>query len=425
MRTAALAAAAVLAAATPAAANGRFPASNSITFVPGDPQTMYLGVTFGLLGSRDGGATWRWTCEVNVGYSGTYDPVYAASPAGTLYATTYDGLSISRDGGCSFAFAGAPLAGLWISDVTVAEDGAVWAVTASGGLANDVFVSRDDGMTFGSVGLVMDRAWWKTVRVAPSDPQRVYVSGYQLEEAGEGSWPLLYRSDDGGANWTSIPVLFHTNPVLLLLGVSATDPDLLFARIDGVQADSLVRSTDGGLSFTTALTFAAQLTAFAGRADGTTFFAGALAEGVRVSHDGGASWQTPAEQPVMACAGERPDGVLFACGANWNPDRFALGRSVDGETWEKVFRFVELAGDLECPAASSHGVSCAPLWPAIATQFGIGVPDAGPGTPDAAPAGADGGGDGPGCGGCAISLGLAGAVALWPRRRGRRAPPPR
>ena len=423
----------------PARANGRFPATTSVAFHPGDVRTTYVGSTFGLLVSADDGATWRWTCEENIGYGGTFDPVYVVSAAGTIFATTFDGLAISRDAGCSFAFATGPLDGHWASDATVATDGTIWVTTSSGALENDLFVSRDDGMTFRAAGLASARAWWKRVRTAPSDPSVVYVSGYELDDpaidGGDGlPSPLLARSSDGGATFTRLTPDVGGESQLLLLGVSPTEPNVVFARIDGAPDDLLLRSIDSGATFDEVLRFPADLSAFVARADGRTVLAGTTSQGVRVSHDGGATFGTPAQQPRMGCVGERSDGTLFACGANWNPDRFAFGRSADGESWDKVFRFVELDGPLTCPSGAPHRIECGPLWSGLACQLGIGKGDAGPiVTVDAGPPdptgdggrrdgsvvdGGGGGGPGPGCG-CGVSL-LAGIFVPWlplgPRR---------
>ena len=61
----------------PAAANGRPPVTNGVYVHPSDPQSILVRTTFGLLVSRDGGCSFRWICEQNVGYGGTYDPHYA------------------------------------------------------------------------------------------------------------------------------------------------------------------------------------------------------------------------------------------------------------------------------------------------------------------------------------------------------------
>src|SRR5262245_14347006 len=69
-------------------ANGRFPASNHIFFAESDPNLVLLRVTFGLIVSRDRGATWGWVCEASIGSGGAEDPVYTVTPSGRMVATT-------------------------------------------------------------------------------------------------------------------------------------------------------------------------------------------------------------------------------------------------------------------------------------------------------------------------------------------------
>ena len=80
-------------------ANGRPPLTNGVFFKSGDPHSQYVRTTFGLLISHDDGTTFNWVCEQNIGYGGVFDPKYAIATDGTIFATTFTGLRVSRDGG--------------------------------------------------------------------------------------------------------------------------------------------------------------------------------------------------------------------------------------------------------------------------------------------------------------------------------------
>jgi hypothetical protein len=414
---------AALVAPKAARANGRFPATGGLATQANNPQRMIAETTFGALLTTDGGVTWHWTCELNIGYTGIFDPVYAFTSTGAILATTPDGLAISRNDGCDFNVAGAPLGDQWIGDVTLGPDGSIWAATATGAQQNDVYVSHDDGMTFAPTGLPFSAGWWKSVRVAPTDMQRIYVSGYQLGGVGMPPSPLLFRSDDGAMTWTPIPFDFMGESQLKILAVSPINEDVLFARIDTSVTDYLLRSDNGGMSWTQVLSIDDNITAFTIRADGMTAIMGTINTGAQISTDAGLTWTpiTTPKPPKMACITERSDGVLFACGANWNPDNMAIARSTDGMNWTKVMRFVEIADQFQCPATSKHSVKCGPLWMGLECQFGIGVADSGPTTHG------DGGGTGTGDGGtmmtpgktcgCGVSLGLIVVAVPWWRRR--------
>ncbi len=119
----------------------------------------------------------------------------------------------------------------------------------------------------------------------------------------------------------------------------------------------------------------------------------------------------------FGCIGQRSDGKIFACGANWMPDFQALGQSSDGLAWEKVFRFVEMEGPVECPTGTPQADTCGPMWPAMQQQFGttgstcLNPPEL---TPDTTST------PGSGCcdaGGSSSGLLLGAAVAMVCRRR--------
>src|SRR3569833_83603 len=91
----------VLALESLASANGRPPLTNGIHFTPGAPHSMYVATAFGLLVSHDDGCTMKWVCELIFGFGGVWVPMYGIGAVGTIFASTFTGLRVSRDGGCS------------------------------------------------------------------------------------------------------------------------------------------------------------------------------------------------------------------------------------------------------------------------------------------------------------------------------------
>ncbi|MEZ4401054.1 MAG: MYXO-CTERM sorting domain-containing protein [Kofleriaceae bacterium] len=429
-------AAAVAAAPGVVHANGRFPQSVSVTFRPGDTSDLYLGTTFGFLISHDG-ASFRWLCEKNIGYEGTFDPKYRVAPDGTIYATTFRGLRVSRDGGCSFTTATAELPAsdpgylnnIWVDALDVAGNGDVWVATAESARPNDVFRSTDGARTFAPTGNRSMEIWWRSLAVAPSDSQRVYVTGYQVTQLGDDGGTIpptvhLRRTDDAGTTWAQLPISdfqVGTSPLILIDAVSRFDPSVVFVhsvRAEAPARDKLYRSTDAGLTFAEVLTTNDAIRNVVVRSATEVLVATQL-DGLYRSTDGGASFTAVTGSPQAACLGDRGD-ALFSCGANWDPDLFSLGRSTDAAAWTKVFRFVEMAGPLACPAGTVQHDQCEALeWPAIREQFGI--------QPPPMDAGVDAPGPKPPAGGCcqASDAGppaaiIGGVVALWLVRRRRR-----
>jgi len=397
-----------------ARANGRFPATTNVQFQPGNDQFMLIPATYGLQISSDGGQTIKWVCEAAVGYTGTYDPDYEITSDGVIYATTFEGLRRSTDHGCSWVTLEDPDVDgtTFINSVEIGPDGRIWAATSQGGQPNDIFVS-EDGVEFESTGLLTD-SWWLSVETTPADVNRVYASGYYPgvsdnpntpEDEGIPPRALLRRRTTPDGPWEELlvddfnfvpeteecqgdPTLpqCRVNPFIYLLGVSPTDPDLLFARAVAVNppsGDDLYRSTDGGESWEKVLDLGDSISGFVIRQDGTVVVGSArpcLGEPpaaekgcVRTSSQNGAaeSWQTPATEIRMQCLGERSDGVLFACVPHAQPDLRVLVKSTDGESWETVMRFSDLAepgaGPLECADDTVQATTCVPqAWPQLA-----------------------------------------------------------
>jgi hypothetical protein len=439
---------AALAAPGPADANGRPPATSGIAFRPGDPDALYVATTFGLLVSHDGGCTVRWICEADLGYGGRWDPAYAITRDGTIFATTYTGLRVSHDGGCSFATATAALppgdpgriANRWIDALALGPDGAVWVATSDTGAPNDVFASTDGGATFASRGLPSPTIFWKSLAIAPSDARRVYVTGYELTGASPDAGapppaPHVRRTDDAGAHWTDAPlagVTYGPTPVVLVLAVDPRDAGVVYLASRGANppsGDRLYRSADGGASFAEVLATAdpvhdvvvldAQAVIVATQTEAGQGGA------AYASADAGRRFTRMSNAPRLACLGQAPDGSLYGCAANWDPDYMAITRSTDGgATFRKIGRFAELAGPLACPDGTAERDVCdRAQWPSVQAQLAATGPTCGARGSDAAPAeppppparGCCDAGDAQG------ALVSACAAVLWLGRRRRRA----
>ena len=382
-----------------ARANGRFPATNSITLQKGNTASLTVGSTFGLVLSRDDGAHFWWVCEQAVGYNGTFDPSYAVARDGTLYAGTPDGLRVSRDQGCTFdTVLVEPQASKqkWIDAIDLGPGDEVGIAQAEGGMTNDVFESTDGGHGFQAKGLASATAWWNSVKVAPSNAMRVYVTGYQVTQTADdgGTIPprvFVKRSDDGGTSWNDLATTdfaVASNPLVVVAAVSPSNPDLLYARSIGADpptGDKLYVSQNAGASWQRVLDTTDAIRGVVFLANGGVLV-GTTNGGVFQSTSG-TSFTQLSNEPEMACVAQREDGAIFSCGANWDPDNFALGKSTGASVgpFTKVFRFVELAGPLSCPAGTVQHDTCElQLWPALKEQFGIKDPIVDGAPPDAA-----------------------------------------
>ena len=216
---AALCAAATLS-AREATANGRYPASTQIVFSTdaADPDLIVVRATYGLLVSRDNGATWRWLCESALGVPS----VSVEDPSVAL--TANDGLVVGLERGTrgvarrirrraarpglqlrlapadrspgsrsSISPCGpdAPDTCLALSSTYVFSD----AATAT--LDNRVWQTPDDGAHWSQrARRSIPTVTVTTIDVAASDPTRLYVSG--TRGFGVSRTASLFVSTDGG-----------------------------------------------------------------------------------------------------------------------------------------------------------------------------------------------------------------------------------
>src|SRR3954469_15276398 len=150
-------AAAMLAAASPARANGAFPDEFSLHFPANAPHRILIGSNFGLLVSEDDGATWRYSCEpwVTVGSNDPLSPAlvsfYQVTADGALLADSGD-ITRSTDVACTWPKA---------SGIVAAQDifadpndpNLVLAILANTG-GSSIVASHDGGATFDAMPLL-------------------------------------------------------------------------------------------------------------------------------------------------------------------------------------------------------------------------------------------------------------------------------
>jgi len=356
-----------------ARANGRPPAPISTAIEPAPGPRLMVGTTFGLLVSSDQGASWRWICEQAIYNStnlGMFDPRYLISPTGTVYAALSSGLSISRDGGCSWQYAGGPLAGAWIDDVAVSPLDAqtVYAVTSTTGVANGLFLSRDDGRTFTQVGAPDPVAYYRRVVAAGGD---AYISGYDSASPAGAQHLWKYTGQTGTLSaLTGYVGLESAGAILEHFGASQRTPGLLYlkAKASGGQ-DAIYKSSDGGMHWLEV--YAADYVRASLLDQNDTLWL-ATATGAQPalvsSSDGGVTWATGATDRMFGCLGKR-GGTLYGCVPNTTG--WAFGQSSDGRIWTPLLRFQDLSGVLACPAGSLTRDLCEPLWPTLAAQLGV------------------------------------------------------
>jgi hypothetical protein len=413
------AAGALLLASIPAAANGRFPASNQLVFSPTDPNVMVLRTSYGVLPSHDNGASWSFICEDALGFSSsaTEDPSIGLTANNSLIAGVFSpgGLNVSPDVGCNWNCQGGPLQGLLVVDVAVRPDNPASAVALAGQyvttdagseqMPSQVFETTDNGMTWAAVGKALDPTVTpQTIDVSKTDPNRIYVSG--ARGFGSTKTALLLVSTDKGNTWSEkvLPSMQYnpaTEDTVFIGAIDPTNADRVYIRSSGQLTGGQSRLTivDGASTasptFTTAHIFEVEAS-FAGEPtgellglalspDGSKVYVGTKEEGLWMASTSNFQF-TQKSSKVIQCLATRGN-ELWACSAEVSG--FILGVSTDdGVTFESKLPLLgALTGPIACAAganeagaacnAAQNASECGPAYQLFCSYYGCGIPDGG------------------------------------------------
>ncbi|HEY5946997.1 MAG TPA: hypothetical protein VIV40_15945 [Kofleriaceae bacterium] len=443
----------VLGLAATAHANGRDPYTSTINFRRGNEQDIIAGMTFGAVVSHDGGATWHWFCERAIGYGGLYDPDYVYSASGAVFATTYDGLKVMRDG-CSFN--ATPPGMTFVSKVEGSPDGAIYFAAADQNDAK-IYKSTDDGMTFPPGSAVMlgtGGEWWSSLAVAPTNAQRIYLTGYRLDGINP-KVNLMKTSVNGATSFTDMSLTGITplsaNSTIEVIDISPKIDTTLYIKVSyesDAITDSIYRSTNAGASWTKILSKKSAFPlAFVVRKDGTTCVAGTREMGGLVSTDCSTAatptWTPLTNGPHIGCLYRDSADTVWACTQNYaSPppieipsDGYGIMKSTDLTTWTPVLKFQDIKAPVPCAAGTVQQDQCVlpydgqrSVWCCLIPQLFITSTEidcTGPmacfdppdGAPDTGPAKKDPGCCGAGSGKSSALLSLLVAAVLLVRRR--------
>jgi hypothetical protein len=353
------------------AANGRFPAAGQVVFNPSNPDHLVAVTTLGLAESRDGGESFSWICESVMGLTGTVDPSVAITQSGVLVSTNYTTGVVRSEDGCSFtavtAWSSVVVPDLSLSRSAPRELFSLRASVVGGDQFESTIVhSIDEGRTWQDVGSLPEAFLPLTVDVAPSEPERVYVSARVGSQ--EDYVSVLFRSDDGGVSFARAATLPETENLRLAFigGVHPTNPDLLYVRVDHPDGTRLWRSDDGGASVELVFTAVGALLGFALSEDEVAF--GGPMDGLWVGDPRAEAFERRADVGPL-CLAYGPEG-LYAC-ADAATDGFTLGRSDDsGQSFEPLLELALLCGPTACSSETQVGVQCPFEWNEVARRLG-------------------------------------------------------
>jgi photosystem II stability/assembly factor-like uncharacterized protein len=343
--------AAIVTAAARAHANGAFPDSLRI-FVPADrPAEIILATNFGLIASRDDGATWDWVCEHGDGFLATQYQM-AAPPSRRLFAVAPAGLAYSDDDACGWSLA-VDLMSTTVTDAFAdpVNPNRVLSLASfidlNGQAQSGLFVSGDAGKTFGAPKYLAPAASsLVSVEVAASKAERIYLTAFH-SNLGRPPGGAVIHSDDGGGTISDVTPVTGER-IVRIAAVDPVDPQKVYFRVTGSE-DAIGLSSDGGATMTLPLVVTAQLTGLLRRANGQILVSaldvvdGALYQ----STDAGKSFTKLATRLGIRALAERA-GKIYAA-TDDVVDGFALAVSTDdGATFTPLLRFNQVRGARSC-----------------------------------------------------------------------------
>jgi photosystem II stability/assembly factor-like uncharacterized protein len=229
--------------------------------------TLYVAAaTGGVWKTSNGGTTWTSVFE-HVGSIG--DVAVAPSDPGVVWVGTGEansqrsssygnGLYKSTDSGKTWTHMGLPETGHIGRIMIHPKDTNIVYIASPGPLWKDggergVFKTTDGGRTWENVLTISEHTGVIDVVLDPSRPERLYAAAYQRQRK---TWGFvaggvesgLYRSTDGGRNWTKVTSGMPTGEVgRIALAVSPVQPNRVYAVIEAPNEQAgTFRSDDAG-----------------------------------------------------------------------------------------------------------------------------------------------------------------------------------
>ena len=248
--------------------------TRAVAGVPSEPNVFYIGaVDGGVWKTDDSGRTWHPifthepTGSIGALFVAPSDPniVYVASGEGLHRPdlSVGNGIYKSTDAGKTWTHLGLR-DGQQIPELAVDphDPNRVFAAVAGHAYGPNeergIFRSTDGGQNWEKVLYKDEYTGGDDVLIDPSNPQIVYATMWQAQEGPweNGSWEGpnggIFKSSDGGSNWTKLTNGLPADANQAHIAISLSNPQILFASVAFGREVRLYKSEDGGQSWTVA-----------------------------------------------------------------------------------------------------------------------------------------------------------------------------
>ena len=295
----------------------------TVTGVPSQPRTFYMGVASGgLFRTTDAGASWVPITDGKVPVASTGAVAVAESDPNIIYlgtgsddirsnVSTGRGVYKSIDGGKTWTFVGLYDAGqIGAVHIHPTNPNIVWVAAIGNAFKANaergVFKTTDGGKTWKKTLFVSDSIGATDLELNPANPDIVYAWMWRGERkpwtiisgAHNSSGVGFYKSTDGGEHFTKLSTGLPAELVgKANMAVSAASPNRVYALVEAKPGGGLYRSDDAGQSWKL-MSSNGQLitrpfyyvTLAADPTNADVLYGGA--EGFFKSTDGGTTWAT-------------------------------------------------------------------------------------------------------------------------------------
>lgn len=245
----------------------------TVTGVPSQPKTFYMGVASGgLFRTTDSGATWVPITDGKIPLGSTGSIAVSESDPNVIYlgtgsdgvrsnVSTGRGVYKSTDAGQTWQFAGLYNAGqIGAVRIHPTNPNIVW-VAAGGDIfkpnaERGIFKTTNGGQTWNKVLFISDAVGAMDVELQPGHPNVVYAWMSKLERK---PWTIIsgsreggfYKSTDGGEHFTRVTTGLPNELIgKANLAVTPANPSRIYALIEAKPGGGLYRSDDAGQSWT-------------------------------------------------------------------------------------------------------------------------------------------------------------------------------
>ena len=245
----------------------------TVTGVPSQPHTFYIGVASGgLLRTTDGGTTWVPIADGKIPLGSMGSIAVADSDPNVIYVgtgsdgvrsnvSTGRGVYKTTDGGVTWQFVGLYNAGqIGAVRIHPTNPNIVWVAAYGDAFKRNtergVFKTDDGGKSWRKVLFINDGVGAMDLELQPANPNVVYTWMSRLERR---PWTIIsgssdggfFKSTDGGEHFTHLTSGLPADLVgKANLAVTNAKPDRIYALIEARPGGGFYRSDDAGQSWT-------------------------------------------------------------------------------------------------------------------------------------------------------------------------------